>query len=371
MLPLYIFFLNACTDPDKLGLDSYASEDSASPIEDSALPDTGDSGFIDTADSGTEDTQGDECDSIICVDQFPYFESNDTTTSAERNFDSYSCAPSTNESGPEIVYKITLPSDGFLALALDDWDQDVDVHLLEELDPDTCIDRGHYNAGALLPAGTYYAVVDSWVSNGVEYSGAYDLSIHHTPADSLVTEGLSEDIFSLGLYAFDTAWMNDEVDSFLYTIIDFSLPSIDKRQWTMDLSTGELLYNLYVTHGEGSGSSSDILYADSFSNIENSHQSSLGLMRTAEDYNNGGSMKLDGLEPDINDNVRMRYIVVHGADYATQEFIDTYGYLGRSWGCPAVDDAIVHELIDTVKEGSLYWSYYPEPSFLSNSTYLP
>ena len=75
--------------------------------------------------------------------------------------------------------------------------------------------------------------------------------------------------------------------------------------------------------------------------------------------------------PDINDAVRERYIVVHGADYATEEFVDTYGYLGRSWGCPAVDDAVSGDLIADVAGGSLYWTYYPDPAFLAGSYYLP
>ena len=68
--------------------------------------------------------------------------------------------------------------------------------------------------------------------------------------------------------------------------------------------------------------------------------------------------------------VRSRYIVVHGASYATQEFIDTYGYLGRSWGCPAVDDAIVADFIADVSDGTLYWTYYPDELYLEQSTYL-
>ena len=38
-----------------------------------------------------------------------------------------------------------------------------------------------------------------------------------------------------------------------------------------------------------------------------------------------------------------RNIVVHGADYATKEFMDKYGFLGRSLGCPAIPEEISKE----------------------------
>ncbi len=336
---------------------------------------TGTTGTAETT-STTGGTTGSaaECpDGVICVDTFPFTHSGDTSASSAREFDAYACAPDTDESGPEIVYRVTLAEEGYLALGLNDWDADVDVHLLESLDPDDCIDRGHLSAGALLEAGTYHVIIDSWVSDGTEYAGQYDLWMGHTAPQAFEVEGLDREVLSLGLHAFDAAWFTDETDSFLFTIIDFSLPSTEKRQWTIDLLDAALWYSLHVTHGEGSGSSSDARYADKFSNTEGSHQSSLGLMRTAETYegSNGYSLRLDGLESNINDNVRDRAIVVHGADYATQDFIDSYGYLGRSWGCPAIDDTISSSLIDDVSGGSLYWTYYPDDDFLADSAYLP
>ena len=347
-----------------------------------ALADAGGSGSDDgggeddTTDTGGEDADTgdpDACpDGVICVDSFPFMESNDTRTSDVRDFDAYGCAPDTDESGPELVYRVDLDEDGYLAVALDDWDDDVDVHILGSLDPDDCIDRGHYDAGALLPAGRYYVVVDSWTSDGVEHAGQYDVFMGHTAYADFEHTGLDRDVLARGLAVFDSAWFWGDVDRFEYTIIDFSLPSTDKRQWTIDLVDGSLMWQLYVTHGEGSGSDADIRYADTFSNVEGSHQSSLGAMVTAETYwgSNGTSLRLDGLEVGFNDAVRRRAIVVHGASYATQEFVDTNGYLGRSWGCPAVDDDLVEALIDDVAGGTLVWTWYPDDGYIAESTYL-
>ena len=335
--------------------------------------DTSDGGG-DTSSDGGGSSSTDCPDGVICVDSLPFAHSGDTRSSATRSFSSYACAPDTDESGPEIVYRVDLPEDGFLAAALSDWDADVDVHVLGSLDSDDCIDRGHTDAGSLLPAGRYYVVVDTWVDgDGQEQAGQYDLYLGHTTPAEFEHLGLDREVLEKGLYAFDVAWMADEADRFEYTIIDFSLPSTDRRQWTIDLAQEAVLYNLHVAHGEGSGSEHDIRYADTFSNVDGSHQSSLGLMRTAEDYtgDNGHSLRLDGLEDGINDAVRDRAIVVHGAWYATPDFVADYGYLGRSWGCPAVDDGVIDALIADVEDGGLYWSWYPDPTFLAQSRYLP
>jgi hypothetical protein len=95
-------------------------------------------------------------------------------------------------------------------------------------------------------------------------------------------------------------------------------------------------------------------------------------MRAAETYYgaHGYSMRLDGLEPGFNDAVRPRAIVVHGADYATESFVNTYGYLGQSWGCPAVATAVTADLIDAMTGGGLFMSFFDDPAWLGGSSYL-
>jgi len=340
--------------------------------------DTGDSDADTDADTDADsdadsDADADCPDGMTCIDSFPWFGTGDTTESTLSAFDVYACAESTDESGPEQVYRLTVPEGGFLAAALDDRGDDVDVHVLSSLDPDACVDRGNTNAGATVGAGTWYVVVDSWVdADGDAHPGVYDLALNVTTAGAYAAEGLDSDVLSLGLTAFASAWAEDDTDRFEYTIIDFSKPSDEHRQWTFDLADGSMLYSLLVAHGEGSGSDADPRYADTFSNTDGSHMSSLGMMRTAARYtgSNGTSLTLEGMEPGINDAAESRAIVVHGADYATQAFVDEYGYLGRSWGCPAVDIAVIEDLVGDVEDGTMYWSYYPDPAFLADSTYL-
>ena len=312
---------------------------------------------------------------VTCIDSLPATVSGNTTGSASL-WDSYGCAPGTDESGPEDLYEIVLPSDGFLAITLSGLPSgvDVDVHLLSDVDSDACIDRGHWEAASLLPAGTYYVAVDSWVdSGGGVHDGAYTVRFQHTPYDALQGSGLDPLVMQRALTAFDTAWHAGETSRLLYTVADFDLPSTQPRLWTFDLATGSLLYNVHVAHGSNSSSASDPAMVAAMSNTNGSHMSSVGLMRTAETYqgSNGYSMRLDGLESGFNDAVRPRAIVFHQATYATASFASSNGYLGRSWGCPAVDPAINAALIDTIKNGTLYMSHFSgDSSWLASSSYL-
>ncbi|MBK8066705.1 MAG: murein L,D-transpeptidase catalytic domain family protein [Rhodanobacteraceae bacterium] len=151
-------------------------------------------------------------------------------------------------------------------------------------------------------------------------------------------------------------------------VIDYSRPSTERRLWVFELEPARLLYSEHVAHGRGSGDN----LAQRFSNVEGSHQSSLGLFRTAETYQggNGYSLRMDGLEPGINDRARPRAIVMHGAPYVNPEQALRQGRLGRSFGCPAVRREIAHELIDTLKQGQLLFAYYPDEAWLRHSQFL-
>jgi hypothetical protein len=116
------------------------------------------------------------------------------------------------------------------------------------------------------------------------------------------------------------------------------------------------LYRELVAHGRGSGDD----LAVRFSNEPGSHQSSLGLFLTGEAYSgsNGYSLRLDGLEPDVNDRARERAIVMHGAPYVSTAVARAIGRLGRSWGCPAVPAGVAPDVID-IKGGSLVFVTTP------------
>jgi hypothetical protein len=137
-------------------------------------------------------------------------------------------------------------------------------------------------------------------------------------------------------------------------VIDYARPSTEPRLWVFDLQGPSLLFVEHVAHGRGSGEN----LAQRFSNREGSHQSSLGLFRTGETYDggNGYSLRLDGLEPGLNDRARERAIVMHGAAYVDPLQALRQGRLGRSFGCPAVRTAVARPLIDAIKQGQLLYA---------------
>ena len=145
-------------------------------------------------------------------------------------------------------------------------------------------------------------------------------------------------------------------------------PSTEPRLWVFDLNSGDMLFKELVAHGRHTGDN----LARHFSDQMNSRQSSLGLFRTADTYvgSNGYSLRLDGLEPGFNGRARERAIVMHGAPYVSAAFVKAQGRLGRSWGCPAVSEAVARDVIDTVKGGGLVFSYYPDKTWMKSSKYL-
>lgn len=151
-------------------------------------------------------------------------------------------------------------------------------------------------------------------------------------------------------------------------VIDYSLPSTEPRLWVFDLQQERLLYAEHVAHGRGSGDNQ----AERFSNVEGSHQSSLGLFLTAETYHggNGYSLRLDGLEQGINDRARERLIVMHGAPYVDPVLALRQGRLGRSFGCPALRPEVARQVIDVLRGGQLLFAYYPDTQWLTNSPLL-
>jgi hypothetical protein len=179
---------------------------------------------------------------------------------------------------------------------------------------------------------------------------------------------LDPKVLELALTAHEQASAKGLVSKPVLTVIDYSKKSTEKRLWVFDLTKNKLLMETHVTHGEKSGKD----YATKFSNIDGSHQSSLGVFTTAETYQgqHGYSLRIDGHERGINDKARKRAIVVHGADYASERYIKNRGTLGLSWACPAVDSKISRKLIDTIKNGSMIFAYYPDKRWLKNSSFL-
>jgi len=156
----------------------------------------------------------------------------------------------------------------------------------------------------------------------------------------------------------------------ILTIVDYSLSSAHRRLWVINTRTNEILFNERVAHGRNSGNAT---YATSFSNVNGSNQSSLGLFEVNE-RGVGGSVgnyvAVDGLEPGWNGNARRRQILIHGAPYASDSYYRSNGYTGRSLGCLSVRPDIINSIRSTIRGGSLLFVYYPDEDYLRTSDYV-
>lgn len=178
--------------------------------------------------------------------------------------------------------------------------------------------------------------------------------------------GLSKEAFDHALAGFQTLKEQGKVNNDrILTIIDFSKPSTAERMYVLDMENMQVLFQTYVSHGVNSGK----LYATKFSNVTGSYMSSLGFYVTKNTYSgeHGYSLKLDGLEKGINDNAFRRAIVIHSADYASKGFIRLQGYLGRSFGCPALPREVSRPIIDSIKDGSCVFIYAPSKNYEAKS----
>lgn len=185
----------------------------------------------------------------------------------------------------------------------------------------------------------------------------------------LGTLGLSREAFDYAKKGHDYLAANGKLQNEdILSIVDFSQASSKKRLYIIDLKNRTLLFNTYVSHGRGSGRE----MATEFSNDAESHKSSLGFYVTGDTYmgKHGFSLRLLGQDKGFNDNADSRAIVMHSAAYVSEDAIRMQGFIGRSFGCPAVPEALHKPIIEKIKNGSCLFLYSPSKSYVANSTII-
>lgn len=185
----------------------------------------------------------------------------------------------------------------------------------------------------------------------------------------LASTGLDNEAFQLAYKGYTKLLQEGVVaKTDLLTIADFSKASSEKRLFVLDVAHEKILYNTLVAHGRNSG----LKYATDFSNKPESNKSSLGFYLTLDTYygGNGYSLKLQGLEKGINDKAYKRAIVIHGSNYANPSYASSNGFLGRSFGCPALPRKQAAPIINTIKNGSVLFIYHPTNKYVTASSLL-
>lgn len=186
---------------------------------------------------------------------------------------------------------------------------------------------------------------------------------------NLDKDNLDPQVFELALRGYFYMKLHGELENERFlTVIDYSLTSKKRRLWVLDIYRGRVVFHDLVAHGKYSGGE----FARSFSNRYQSKKSSLGFLKTGSIYNgrHRRSLKLHGQEYGVNHNAFGRGIVIHGAYYVHQQYVKDDETIGRSFGCPAVPQDLVHTLVDAIEGGSCVFHYYPDESYIQNSRIL-
>lgn len=179
---------------------------------------------------------------------------------------------------------------------------------------------------------------------------------------------LSSGAVKAGLTAYQKAREKGLDSKEMLTIIDFTKPSKDRRLLVFDMKNQKVLFNTWVAHGKNSGEAN----ATSFSNQASSLKSSLGVFMTSDvfDGKHGEALRVQGLEKGVNDNAYRRDIEFHSAEYVSEDVAKSRGMVGRSWGCMAVNPNTIKPLINSIKGNTIVVAYYPDKSWLDNSSFL-
>ncbi len=217
-----------------------------------------------------------------------------------------------------------------------------------------------------IPAAKPNAAADNTVESALSenrratYLAAFEQHTLHTYAlAGLPASSLPLDVYRqalMGYYQLQKRGLANPAKNTL-TIIDFNRSSRLKRLWVIDLQKSRVVHHTLVAHGINTGEE----FAQAFSNRVGSEMSSLGFYVTSHTYTgkHGLSLRLRGVDPSYNTNAASRAVVVHGADYVCEEFVQRHGRLGRSQGCPALPMKESSAIIRTIKDGTVLFAHAP------------
>ena len=140
--------------------------------------------------------------------------------------------------------------------------------------------------------------------------------------------------------------------------INFKTHSGKYRYFVYDLKNNKILQRAIVAHGEGS-----VIHDSNnlkFSNVDGSHQSSLGKYEIRESYTGkfGKAYRLDGLDK-TNDNARLRSIVLHS--YYCISDKESTNPACLSFGCPMLSKIAFNQTtkyIDQSEKPIILYAFY-------------
>ena len=215
-------------------------------------------------------------------------------------------------------------------------------------------------AGQVSATKSGFSNEQAVVASAHQRSADFETSLRALYADIAPQRlGLRYEVFREAMVGYLNLRRAGELDPSrkLLTVIDFEQSSSQKRLYVLDLEHKKVLFNTLVAHGRGSGDDTP----DRFSNQPDSHMSSLGFFVTGETYEgkHGYSLHLNGKDEGFNSNAFNRSVVMHAADYVSEDFVKQHGHLGRSHGCPALPPMLNAPIINQLKNGTCLFLYSP------------
>ncbi len=118
----------------------------------------------------------------ISITSFPYSDTRSTADSPSDVLDGCGASPTTPETGPEVIYQVTLTQPGSLTASLGGMvGADIDIHLYSSMNTSDCVARHDSVITEAVDCGTYYLVADTYGSSGGT-PGQYTLTVNFTPA---------------------------------------------------------------------------------------------------------------------------------------------------------------------------------------------
>ncbi|PIK15195.1 murein L,D-transpeptidase catalytic domain family protein [Halobacteriovorax sp. JY17] len=183
--------------------------------------------------------------------------------------------------------------------------------------------------------------------------GDWDMKVSQMYNQFGKDSGIDFEAFSNGITGYYSLKLQGKTsDSPIFSIIDFNEPSNRHRWHFYDLSQGRSLFNAPVAHGANTGG----LMAQSFSNQDGTHKSSLGFYRTGRQKKSSETkfhraMYLTGLDDGQNDNVMNRNIIIHNSAYVRYNLPEGQKN-GRSHGCFAVPNGALPDKLMSLLSSS-------------------
>jgi MYXO-CTERM domain-containing protein len=125
----------------------------------------------------TTDPEG-TLDHPILIGSTPYTDTRSTAGAPSDVLDGCGAAPTTGETGPEVIYQIEITEPGQLTVSVtDDVGVDIDVHLYTSANTGDCIARNDATFTRSVDCGTYLIVADTFSSGSTTYPGQYQLTV--------------------------------------------------------------------------------------------------------------------------------------------------------------------------------------------------